>query len=245
MKKIWSILLSILLGAAVVGLGTGYFLYLANKDRQLLAYEAAQAKLKAEQALEQSHQAIEEANQKVISASQEIDKAQSTLQALLKERELLETAEPLMNTLTKKQGWESILSPSFEISVEYPAGSDVIKNDETALVIAPENQSMENKWFELSSYNSSTFSAWQNNIASSTQVAYFIDGKLLAGHFGLIKDSENSKSVTILIIYKNGLTEQMLWIADPPPFKKNPWQRGQVVISKEILATFKFKKNSS
>ena len=47
MKKIWSVLFSILLGAIIVGAGTGYFLYLANQDRQILAAEANKAKLGA------------------------------------------------------------------------------------------------------------------------------------------------------------------------------------------------------
>ena len=154
MKKIWSIFLSILLGAFVVGLGTGYFLYLANKDRQALAYQTEIAKQEAEKAYTLSQQAISEANLKVSQASNEVAKAQEALKALEYERDLINKAEPINkpNTQTTKD-WITVVSASLGISIQYPPLAEVLKNDETILALTDSrnsNDEIKESWFSYS-----------------------------------------------------------------------------------------------
>jgi archaellum component FlaF (FlaF/FlaG flagellin family) len=240
MKKLWSVLLSILLGAFVVGIGTGYFLYLANKDRQALAQEANQAKLEAQQALSNSQAAIEEANLKLAKANEQVTNAQQALEALRTEQALLKSAEPLLKPPSKTlDGWSSAISTPFGISILYPPGSDVISDNEKIFAIANSTVSS-TSWIKIIPFSEVVHNGLSVNITSSTQISYFIDGKLVAGIVGTDKNSNTETA--LLKIYENGSSTQSIWLQNPPSYKLKPWLKDQNISYVEILKTLEFKK---
>lgn len=117
MKRAWSILLSVLLGAIFVGLGTGYFLHLANQDRKSLVDEAQCARAEAIKAQEEREKTVLETNQKLAQANQEIEKAQEALRLLGLEKQLLASAKPLAAPAPKLvSGWSAVVSASLGLS---------------------------------------------------------------------------------------------------------------------------------
>ncbi|MBU2565999.1 hypothetical protein KKG46_00380 [Patescibacteria group bacterium] len=245
MKKIWSIFLSILLGAFVVGIGTGYFLYLANKDRQALAMQTELAKQEAQKAYELSQQAIQEANQKVTQASSEVTKAQNALKALEFERDLLNKAKPINKPNTQlTKNWPTVVSASLGISMQYPPLGEVIKNDEFILALIDSRDSDKNldqSWFTYQPYSSNLEQNFKNRMSSSTPVSYFINGKLLAGEKGVLHGSneDNMTYGTLLNIYSYGTTTHILWIQNPPEQKKS-WRSLPTISVEDILGTIDF-----
>ncbi len=243
MKKIWSILLSILLGALIVGIGTGYFLYLANQDRQILITEANQAKLEAQTVLQNSQHAIEEANDKLLKANQEVEKAQLALQSLMFERSLLAIAEPLYLIQSETENWKTIINPAFELSLMIPPNSISTNNDSKLLSIALEDNADNNaNWLEITPYQEKIANDLQAKISSTTDSSFFIDGKLITGKTGILKNSNDIKTASVFMIYMNGTSTHLIWMLDPPPYKKKNRGNPTNVTQKEILSTFKFKK---
>ncbi len=240
MKKLWSVLLSILLGAFVVGIGTGYFLYLANKDRQVLAQEANNAKIEAQQALSDSQKAIEETNIKLAQANQQVTNAQQALEALQNEQTLLKKAEVLLKPTTGSlNNWSSAISTSQGISLMYPPGSKIDTNNENILSFTSENSSS-TPWLMILPYSTVTHKKFLSDMVSSTQVSYFVDGKVIAGEKG--KNKNTDVDVGLLKIYSNGTSTQFIYIQDPPPQKSKTWQKDKVISFTEILRTFEFQK---
>jgi hypothetical protein len=239
MKKIWSVLLSILLGAIVVGIGTGYFLYLANKDRQILANEANIAKLEAQQTLQDSQRAIEEANSKLTQANQQVAEAEQALKALKNEQALLRQAKPLLKPSNKDlDGWLSAISTSQGISLLHPPGSNIKVNNDLEFSLIQESKT--SPWLKIIPYSKPQSDNFKLSISSSTNISYFIDGKVVAGIVGT--ESTSNLETALLEIYLGGTSTQILWIQNPPPFKFKSWQREQNIPFEEILKTFEFKK---
>ncbi|MBD3281326.1 hypothetical protein GF391_01110 [Candidatus Uhrbacteria bacterium] len=239
MKKIWSVLLSILLGALVVGIGTGYFLYLANKDRQTLAAEANRAKLEAREAMQASQQAIEEANSKLQAANEQVLKAEQALKALKNQQALLKDAEPLIKPSNKNlEGWTSHISTSHGVSLFTPPGNTAKVNNDIELSIKKEDG--ESPWLKINNYSSALEKDYTATMSSSTEVAYFIDGKLVAGISG--NDKETQNKTALLKIYENGTSTKIFWIKTPPKFKLNTWSREQTSSIENILRTIEFEK---
>lgn len=248
MKRAWSILLSILLGAAVVGMGTGYFLHLANLDRERLANEAQDAKMTAQQALNDRQHAVEEANTKLDLANQEVNKAQSTLQALKLERDLLTRAR-LLTMSTRSQTWPSALSTGLGLSVRYPAGSSITANDIYGLTIAASSTSRNTAatttepWLSITPYNAQMQQQFATRLASSTEVVYFVNGKLLSGYSGTVT-SPNAKllvSAAVLVLLDNGTSTQLIWIQDPPKPDTKTKKYSAFDTWLDVLATLDFK----
>jgi hypothetical protein len=240
MKKIWSVLLSILLGAFVVGIGTGYFLYLANKDRQVLAEEANSAKLEAQQALLESQKTIEETNLKLAEANEQVANAEKALEALQNEQALLKNAEPLLKpSVSSLDGWLPVISTSMGISLLLPSVSNIDTNNEKLLAVSGDGENSA-PWLKILPYSDTFHDMYLSDISSSTPVAYFIDGKVVAGQIG--KDKNNGSETCLLKIYTAGSSTQMIWMQNPPSYKIKSWQKEQKISFTQILQTFEFQK---
>lgn len=244
MRKAWSILLSILLGALVVGIGTGYFLHLANKDRQLLALEAEQAKATAIRTQQEQQNAIHEANQKLAQANEEVKKAQDVLKSVEQERALLELATPLQETMAKNiKDWQMVISTNQDISFKYPADSIVTGDNDINLTIAEKtaNQPFDLKssgaWLRIQPYTEQAENALKAQITSSTPAVYFIKGKILAGETGY-KTNQNQEA-TYYKIYKSGIATHLLWIEN---YKYGQGKSTKPLVFEDLLGTIDFPK---
>lgn len=249
MKKSWSIPLSVLLGAAVVGLGTGYFLHLANQDRERLAYEAQQAKSAAEQALADRQKAVDEANQKLAQANQEVSKAQSTLLDLQRERELLAKARPL-SMAGRSQSWPSVVSTGMGLSLRIPNGSRVSANDIYGLSIsasgtsATASASSSEPWLSITPYDALMKQQFEARLASTTQAVFFVNGKLISGVSGNVIKANSTYPVAgaCLSLITEGTSTQLVWIQDPPRAEGKPKKNSVLDSWLDVLATLDFKK---
>lgn len=248
MKRAWSILLSVLLGAAVVGIGTGYFLHLANKDRQSLAQEAKEANDKAIQ-IQQDHQnAIQEANRKLDQANGEVNKAQNALKALEQERSLLNKAQPLLPLPAQSmQDWQLALSASLGIALRFPPGSTILQDSENRLSVtasgtqAITSQAMDGPWINITSFDRKAKDILSARLATSTPITYFVNGHLLDGLKGSLLDgADTSSEAAVLDVYQNGSTTHLIWIQSPP--NQRPGRKAKIITLEDVLATLDFPK---
>ncbi len=253
MKKAWSILLSVLLGAIFVGLGTGYFLHLANLDRKNLANEAQQARADAIKAQEEREKAVLETNQKLSQANQEIEKAQEALRLLELERKLLVSAKVLpIPSPRLVSNWNSVVSSSLGLSFKYPPESQTASNDESGINIigkiestGSQQQASDGPWASIMPYSSQTEQLLFARLATSTPVAYLVSGHVITGVKGPLSNASTSdsiKSAAVLSVLYNGSKTHLIWMKNPPKDKATSARKGIATISiEDVLATFDFK----
>ncbi|MFA6161454.1 MAG: hypothetical protein WC766_04765 [Patescibacteria group bacterium] len=247
MRRAWSLLLSILLGAVVVGLGTGYFLHLANRDRQALAQEAEQAKAIASQAQQDRQSAIDEANQKLQQANGEVIKAQGIIKSLQTERDLLTKAtilQPLAASVTKN--WQLAVSTAQNIALKFPPGSALTQDDEQALAVSTisgATASSTTSWIKTMPFSSNKEKSLLSQISTSTEVTYLIDNNLLHGREGFLTDGSSSIKVLVLEALSNGTTTHLIWIQTPP--NQKPLRNSKIITAQDVLSTFEFAKTSA
>ena len=248
MKRAWSILLAVLLGAAVVGIGTGYFLHLANQDRQLLALEAENAKAAALRAQQEQQSAVEETNRKLQQASEEVTKAQSALKVMEWEKTLLPQAKPLVPPPSQTiQNWKLAISTSQGIALRFPPGSNVQQDDEKILsvvasgTVAVASQAIDGPWIMVEPYSQNEKSRLVSRLATSTPTTYFVNGRLLNGRKGaLLNDESVLSQAAVLEVYQNATTSHLIWIQTPP--NQQPGRRTHVITLEDVLSTLDFSK---
>lgn len=250
MKKAWSVLLSVLLGAIFVGLGTGYFLHLANQDRKILANEAQQARAEALKAQEDREKAVLETNSKLAQANQEIEKAQEALRLLGLERQLLTSAKPLPAPVPKLiSGWNSVVSPSLGLSFKYPPESNAA-NDEKGINIVEKieegslQQTSDGPWLSVTPFSEQEEQVLKFRLATSTPVAYLINGRVLTGVKGPLTNSTPSQSIrsaSVLKVLYNGSNTHLIWIKTPPKDKLAARKGIPLITIEDVLATLDFK----
>ena len=246
MKKAWSILLYILLGAAVVGLGTGYFLHLANKDRSELALQAENAKNQAKTAEEDRQTAINQANDRLAQSNLEIEKAQETISYMEHERELLKTAK-VLSPFSKIQNWKNVISTSLGVSLFYPEGY-VSSNDDRGIFItassssATVDQASDGPWLSITPYDAQTENLFLQRISSSTPSVFLIKGHLLSGSTGYLNQasSKQALSATVLHVSNDQTSTHLIWIQDPPK-QKISTKHDLTSTIEDILSTLDFK----
>jgi uncharacterized membrane protein len=246
MRRAWSILLAVLLGAAVVGVGTGYFLHLANQDRQKLANEAEQAKLDALKAKQDQQTAIQEANAKLEQANQEVNKAQTAIKTLQLERELMaiaQTLSPASASLTSD--WQLAVSTAQGLSLKYPPGSSIVQDGPETLAIAASgtvitSQSNDGPWLTITPDNKSAKERLLARLASSTETTYLVDGALVFGKEGFLTDGRNQNKAAVFEVLKSGTTTHLIWIQTPP--NQRLTRKGRPISIEDVLSTFDFAK---
>lgn len=246
MRRAWSILLAILLGAAVVGVGTGYFLHLANQDRQSLAKEAEQAKLDALKAKQDQQTAIQEANTKLEQANQEVNKAQTAIKTLQLERELLaiaKTLPPASSSLTSD--WQLAVSTAQGFSLKYPSGSYIVQDSGDLLAVAASgtnitSQTNDGPWLIVSPADSAAKDRLMARLATSTEAAYLVDGALFYGHEGFLTDGRNQNKAAVFEVLRNGTTTHLIWMQTPP--NQRTGRKLRLASIQDILSTFDFAK---
>jgi len=248
MKRAWSILLSVLLGALVVGIGTGYFLHLANKDRQLLALEAKEANDKALQIQQEHQKSIQEANLKLEQANEEVNKAQEALKALEQERALLPQAQPLMLLPAQSmQDWQLALSASLGIALRFPPGSAIQQDIENRLSVtasgthAITSQATDGPWIDIMPFDKKSKDTLSARLTTSTPVTYFVNGHILHGTKGTLSDDAKIPSeAAVLEILQNGTTTHLVWIQTPPDQRTS--RKAKPFTLQDVLATLDFPK---
>lgn len=226
MRRLATVIFSILLGAIAVGIGMGVFLNKANQDRQRLEQVAMDAQGKSKEAQEQSQKAIQEANDKLKSASDEIAKAQAALKAVEDERALLAKADTLPTPDPKtSKDWAEAVSLDQGVTLKYPRSNKVENNDAKALTLATEPKSSDlasydARWLSITPYDIRLENELLATVASTTPVSFAVKGRLLYGVQGISLDS--SYRVFVMRLQSMGQLTHMIWGREPNDKKSQP-----------------------
>ena len=217
MKRAAPILLAILLGAAATALGMGIFLKLANDDRTKLSQQIAQAQSEAAQALKDKQQIADEANQKVSDANTEVAKAQDVMKALEEEQRLLAEAKQLQKPPTREtRAWQPAVSLPLGISILLPPKTEVETNDGQALTAIKSSTTSSTtndvRWLSITPYNASSEMELNDALATSTDISYLINGRLLTGKVGQLTGDGD---VAVFRVRQAASSTHLIWIKDP------------------------------
>lgn len=243
MSRTWPVLLAVILGALIVGSGTGYFLYLANEDRKVLAEEVQRAREQAEEVQQNSKATVQDANERVRIANEEIHRAQTQLSVLQEERRLIVDATPLLYPPSSLTAYfESVISEPLGFSVQYPMGAVVQKNTTSSLQLSmsEKDTDSESVWFSAIPYDPARELEWIARISSTTVQTFLVDGRLLVGRTGLLEDETFAGAYRVLL---NGTNTHLIWIQDPPKpiLKTRTWRKPATPEIQDILGTLDFK----
>lgn len=215
MKRASGIIIGILLGALATGIGVGSFLKKANDDREQLAAQLAATSKQATDARRQSQQAIEDANAKLNTASVEVAKAQNLIKSLAEERDLMAAALPLAPpSAALIRGWSDVVALGLGVSLKIPNDSEVSSNDAKALTIVQKNATVGEdwRWFSLSPYDARLEQELTTALATSTPVAYAVNGHLLLGMRGSLPGKKTQ--IFVLRIRSLGQITHLLWLKE-------------------------------
>ncbi|MFH1078128.1 MAG: hypothetical protein V1745_02495 [Patescibacteria group bacterium] len=216
MRRATTVILCILLGAIASGVGIGVFLKLANDDRARLAKQLEEAVQASNVARQENQTAIEEANRKLSEASSEVGKAQALVKSLEEERDLLATAKPLLSpSPSALRGWSDVVAMDLGVSLKQPKGSDIQSNDKSALTLAMATavEGVDSRWFSLTAYDERLEQELLLSLATSTPVAYTVNGRILTGKQGALPNSDDQ--ILILRVRKEGVITHLLWVRNP------------------------------
>lgn len=212
MRRATTILIGILLGALAAGLGVGFFLKKANRDREELA---AQVEATVREANEARQTAIADANRKLQAANAEVGKAQAIIKGLQEERELLLKAVPLAQPSGRSlKGWNDVVALDLGVAMKYPENSGVETNDEQALTLVKTSagSSGDGRWFSLIPYDGDLEQELLSSLATSTPLSYIVNGRILTGVKGSLADQ--SGTIFVLRVRYGGQTTHLMWIRD-------------------------------
>lgn len=216
MRRVASVLLSILLGASATGVGITIFLKKANDDRERLAAIAEQARQDSIAAAESNKRTVEEANKQVDAANAEVAKAQHLVKTLKEERDLLARAEPLSAPSTKTlKGWREAVSVPLGISIKIPPTSRIELNDESGLTAGASSSQPQgdSRWFSITPYDDRLDRELSSSAVTSTPVSYIADGQLLIGQRGKIGNP--AAETIILRVQREGQNTHLIWARAP------------------------------
>lgn len=209
MKSTYIIFGWILLGAVATGSGTGFFLYQANKDRAALIAQKMEAETKSNQLIAESQKLADEANHKLDQAAVEIKNAEDRVKALETEHELIGKATPLGKSSTASR-WPEHLSVPLGLSIHMPSAAEEIQNDASALIFKNRygNEAAE-PWLVVEPYQESRESEWTARLQSASQIIYLVEGHLLIGVKGTLKDGGGTAYV--FRVQMNASSTQVIW----------------------------------
>ena len=217
MKRFAAIFLSILLGAAVVAIGMGIFLYKANVDRKQLATIAQTATEQAKQATTERERAIHEANTELDTAKHEITKAQATVAALKEEREALARATILEVPNNKTlRDWIHAVSLPLTFTLSLPPRSEVTENTETRFIAYFNTKARIPPSAELliTPYTEAQEQLLFKEIQNGSSVSYAIRGHLAQGFRGTDSNFPGT-TTTILTVQLYNQKTHLIRISDP------------------------------
>jgi len=212
MRRNASVLLSILIGALVVGLGMGFFLKKANDDRTKLSAQAEEAKKTSEQIQATSLKAVAEARGKLDLANAEVEKARTTLQKVEAERKLMAAAEVLTPSKNLK-GWQEAISLSMGVSLKFPPRTEIEQNLVDALTVVYPSASSSTapvRWFSLTPYEQRLENELISTLYSTSTADFLVKGHVLYGVRGYATGSR--EETYVLRILKNGEPANLVWL---------------------------------
>jgi hypothetical protein len=235
MKRITSVLLAVLLGALATGIGVTPFFVLANKDRHRLATELEETQARTQQIEAEKEQVADNANKKVEEANAEIERAQQILEEVGEDQRLMVEAKRLsMPPRREIARWEPVISLYQEVKLSMPEPSEVVSDNTQALTISKEQSDDghidDARWLAVTPYDTGTEAVLLNALATSTDIAYVVDDRLLKGRKGTLESGEEA---LIIRVRYSATSTHLIWIKDPGTLgREDGFER--------LLGTFEF-----
>ncbi|MBM3204697.1 hypothetical protein FJZ48_01805 [Candidatus Uhrbacteria bacterium] len=203
MRRSFSIVIWILIGAIASGVGIGFFLHQANTDRVKLVQQTNQAKAEVELAKKQSVQVTEEANAKLAAAEKDL---KTQLERVRQERKLFSQAVPLRPSATITKYWNTNLSLPLGISIQSPTNYLVNTSSSGLLAL---NHPYNDLVLNVAPYSSGREYELQQILSNTSTVVYLIDEHLVHGWIGT--GTEPYGSDFVLRAQTDGTASHLLW----------------------------------
>ncbi len=213
MRRAWSVLLWILVGALASAVGMGIVLHTSNKDREHLSRElqttqAALASLKAQQ-----ESLTKESNEHVAMAAQQVADANARLQAVTALQARLKASAPLPSpTALQTRGWTEFASVAMGVSLRVPPRMQTQSSDDGLFVSTRrlvKGVPIEEQWFALTPYRPDRERDIRSRLTNVKEVTYTLGTRLLQGVKGTLPDGV--QTLYLLSVQENASTTHLLW----------------------------------
>lgn len=106
-------------------------------------------------------------------------------------------------------------------------------------------QTSDGPWISVTPFNRQTEQVLIDRLATSTPVAYLVNGHVMTGVKGPLANSaavDDMRSAAVLSVLYNGSNTHLIWIKTPPKDKAASARKGIPIITiEDVLATFDFK----
>lgn len=203
MRSTLQVLGLIALGAIAAGIGSGYFLFAANRDRTELQEKIRLAEEHVKELQHQSEQLADSAEDRIQVAEDEIQRAQAFQLALEQEYALKERATVLKPSKST-QSWKEVLGLTLGITVKVPQQSVESVSDQSISVSQP---TVFGSWLQIERYTPERLKALTPQSGTSTVYVSTRDGILFQGqrydlgaYKQLLVTAQKNASTTHLIL---------------------------------------------
>lgn len=196
----------IAIGAAATGISTGYFLFVANRDRLELSQKIIAAEQHVKDLERQSESLADDAEDRIKQANEEVKKAQERVIALQQEQALFKQATELKPTKAA-QSWEEVLSIPLGITVRIPPNAN---EDQTTNIITAKVGDRFDNWLQIEPYVEGRIEAMKpTNASSSSDYLASTNDALLIGTRYVMQD----KSIQyVLKLQKNASSTHAIFL---------------------------------
>jgi len=196
MRRTFAVLGWILLGALAAGSSLGYYLYLANTDREWLSLRVSALQEQQQQAEQEKEKLSDQLNRKSDTVKLEEARLGSLLQACEERTSRLVQAVPLAKPDGRAlRDWKNALSVALGVSLKLPPGVQTQERDRDweALTV---NRGASSTWLAITPYDMLREQELAQDLVETEAVSYTVNGTLLSGIRGR---DPNSRATTYLL----------------------------------------------
>jgi hypothetical protein len=217
MSRTMNIFAWILLGGMATGLGTGFFLYQANVERQMLSVQAAEAKRQAEDLASQSKTLADEANSKLYEASAEVKRAQDLVKRYEEERRMIERAEILSPT-SRSRTWKEYLNIVLGMSLRIPNTAKEQINGSVFTSVPTQSSSFSDPapWLRIEQYTPEREKVLLTSATGTREALFFSSGKLYAG----VRGTMGNQTGYVLRVQSAASSTHLIWMQTAPGMRE-------------------------
>ncbi|MFA6429916.1 MAG: hypothetical protein WCV84_05485 [Patescibacteria group bacterium] len=201
----------ILLGAIASGVSFGYYLRVANADREALQLRVQTLELQMQQAKVDGERVADEANRKVDDAVKEVTKAQALVTSCEEQRAQIVSALPLAKPDGRTlKTWKETISMALGVSLHVPPGTTVTHDATQINASTPaRGQKSSPNWLTITAFNPSREAELTQALENKAAVTYSINGVLAVG----VKGRVPGTNITTIVLHAGvgQLPSHLVW----------------------------------
>ena len=188
MRRSFTVLIWILLGAFAASLGVGTVLLSAKHDRDGLQQKIAQQNEEIARLQQERNQTILDANQHIEQAAAEASATHAQLQAITDEQRQLSAATPLLASYSAKR-WPETVSFALDLSLRTPPNITTTSTDtELTSTLPSKNDQPVRNWLNITRYDDQRFSDLVHSLTQTQTLSYRLDQTWISGVGGISPD---------------------------------------------------------